>query len=260
MTADEVADALRARHPATRDGMAAAWTTVERFPCAGWGIGEIDFLAVSAWSSPYPWKPARVDGERITQPRMGYEIKVSRADLRTELLNPHKRAAAVAFCNRFYLAVPELMLTADEIMWDEPMWMHDRESWQRTPCRAGCYRSTRRGRWKGKSVVVEDGLSVVCPTCGGKGHEGLSRVELDAPKLWVPPDVGLVTISARGAHVAKEAPPRHVEPLTAKQLGSLLRWTSVRPDPRHAALAGQVSGFATEDEEVRPDAEVSSAA
>jgi hypothetical protein len=101
LTAEAVKDALRRRHPVYEPGYQGVgrWTCIEEW--AG-----IDLLALDAWRS------AAV---------VGYEVKVSRGDMRTELLRPHKRAAGVAMCTRFYFAVPKGLLTADELAFQEPL-------------------------------------------------------------------------------------------------------------------------------------------
>ena len=88
MTAAQIKDALRRRHPALSPGqtMVGEWTCLAEFH-------DIALLAFSAWSS----RQFR---------RVGYEVKISRRDYRRELLKPYKRVGAVAFCHEFYFAVP----------------------------------------------------------------------------------------------------------------------------------------------------------
>lgn len=231
MNAVEVKDALRRRHPA-RDGFAPGpWTVIEEW------MG-IDVLAISAWASVGRFS------------RVGYEVKVSRSDFRRELLRPHKRVQQVGWCNEFYLAAPSGLLKADELTYEEPEW--EPGDFERVPCPARLNRS-RDSCWRGKvqqpfigplgAWQRHDGRwvenyrgheDVPCQECGGKGYLELSRVEREAPMLWVPRDVGLVLVSGRGTTVVKPSPRRKtVEPLTASQLGKMLRWVSMRPDPRH---------------------------
>jgi hypothetical protein len=80
--------------------MAGQWVCIEEWR-------EVDLLALSAWSD------AAV---------IGYEVKVSRSDLRQELLRPRKRTEAVAMCTEFYFAVPKGLLKADELAYEEPEW------------------------------------------------------------------------------------------------------------------------------------------
>lgn len=104
-TAGEVKEKLRGRHPATQTmGVArvpGAWTCIEEW-CG------IDLLALCAHSN------GGVRGCRY--PRIGYEVKVSRADYRTELRKPHKRAAAVVMCHQFYFATPNGLLHSEELL------------------------------------------------------------------------------------------------------------------------------------------------
>lgn len=210
--------------------MVGPWTTLEEYR-------GIDLLAVAAWSS-------------LGFRRVGYEVKVSRSDLRRELLNPHKRQSAVAWCHEFYLAVPFGLLTTEEISWREPEWAP--EDFTRERCPGGCYRpSRRRGAKRGREVAIDipEGERdparpwqthryewVDCETCGGTGYIDRSRVEREAPTLWVPRDVGLVVVTGRNARVVKSAPRRRSTPEERRvdgQLADAIRWASVRPDPRH---------------------------
>lgn len=114
MTAAEVKAALYRRHPATQDmgfrQVPGQWTCIEEWR-------GIDLMAWRAWGGGY---------------RVGYEVKVSRGDFRTELLNPAKRKDAVSLCNRFYFAVPEGLLKPAEIAYVEPEWRP--EDFERVAC------------------------------------------------------------------------------------------------------------------------------
>jgi hypothetical protein len=174
--AAEVRDKLRKRHPATQKmgarDVPGPWTCIEEWR-------GVDLLALSATKG----------GGKAPYARVGYEVKVSRADYRSELKQPSKRADAVAFCHEFYFAVPADLLASDEIA----------------------------GLATGPSA------------------------------LYVPEDVGLVTISKKGCRVVKAAPVnREPAPLTKEQpdgnspfgasLNALVRWVSARPDPRHEGV------------------------
>lgn len=270
MTAADVKAALRRRHPGDDDGaMVGQWTCIEEWRA-------IDMLALNAWSK------ADV---------VGYEVKVSRSDMRGELLRPDKRSASVAMTTEFYFAVPAGLLTPAEIAWEEPEWRPG--DFRRKPCpgvpefgglpsaharhqRWGgyCAREPKRGRGLRRRFLVrvppppevtpvpkwvvaregEDEAARIeryahdhyrdhlawneapCWMCGGKGYLELSLVERTAPALWVPADVGLITVSARGCCVVKASPKRvRPEPIAAtrKHLNDLVRWVSHRPDPRH---------------------------
>lgn len=67
--------------------------------------------------------------------------------------------------------------------------------------------------------------------------EARDQPSLEAPELYVPDDVGLVTVDGRGTKVVKEAPRNHapepIEGLEMGGIGALARWISARPDPRH---------------------------
>jgi len=225
MDARAVKDALYARHHASGEQMPGAWTVLEEFR-------GIDLLAFSAW-----WSAGSCA-------RVGYEVKVSRSDMRSELLNPIKRSRNVEWCNEFYFAVPAGMMTDEELSWKEPTWTP--EDWTRKRCQGVGGRQCRPYRSGGKRhyVVVpvpavssyRDDLetSIVCPTCAGKGSVSRSRVEEESPTLWVPADVGLVVVDGRGTRVVRRSPRRQEVPvLGPHELGQLVRWVSMRPDPRH---------------------------
>lgn len=238
MTAAEVKAALYARHPGTAQyTLAGPWTCVEEWM-------QIDFLAFAAWTQP---KPARRQHARI-----GYEVKVSRGDMRAELLNPGKRARAVAICHEFYFAVPAGLLTPEEAAFEEPDWQL--EDFARRNCPNRWRR--RRGRCTEEvpvpAVVERDyelyrssggpaWTSIPCRACGGRGYFERSRVEREAPTLWIPRDVGLVEVKNGVARIVRKAPVRDPEPLSDGQLTDLVRWVSIRPDPRHVQARGAVA-------------------
>lgn len=267
MTASDVKDALRRRHPGDNNGvMVGQWTCIEEYR-------NVDLLALNAW------RQADV---------VGYEVKVSRGDMRGELLRPGKRAKGVAMTTEFYFAVPAGMLSAEEIAWEELEWKggdFDRATCEGVPEFGGwSHTRARHQRWGGQCrrehrkrglywVPVPGPPEVIpappdwfqrrdgeddgtfaerwvavhyrdegpwhrapCWACDGKGYLEKSRVERDAPYLWVPRDVGLITVNAGGCRVVKPGPKRKdPKPLasTRRQLNDLVRWISHRPDPRH---------------------------
>ena len=240
MTAAQVRDALRRRHPATaRMGsriIPGPWTTLTEW------MG-VDLLAICA--TGYPQSGA---SRSVRHPKIGYEVKVSRSDLRIELLHPGKRARAVAFCNEFYLAVPKGLLRPEEIAFEPPDWLDDPASFNRPPCPNGCqsfgYKRKTHRVW-----VPERHTFELCPVCKGKGSLERSRVEAEAPTLWVPRDIGLVEVDGRGARVRKPSPVRKEVGdlvMSAAELGALVRWVSARPDPRHAGVVEEARAHTRE--------------
>lgn len=233
VTAADVKDALRRRHPAIEtNGFVGAWTVLEEWE-------RIDLLAISAWAScrPYP---------RFA--RVGYEVKVSRADYRRELARPHKRAPAVAFCHEFYFAVPHGLLKPEEIAWVPPWGFGDETMpLERHRCEgthgASCFDGrVRFGHGRSfphlRNYDLARTYAGPCPTCRGAGWTAESPAKrAGAPSLWVPDDVGLVVVSPTGRNtIARKAPRRQpAGQLTDAQLANLVRWVSVRPDPRHAS-------------------------
>lgn len=298
LDATEIKDALRRRHPAESSGSyVGQWTCIEEF-------ANIDLLALDAWQS------ANV---------VGYEVKVSRSDLRAELLNPSKRWEAASRCTQFFIVVPHGLLMPDEIAFKEPDWSF--EDFDRIPCpgipvineffssgghetsggRCSNPRHGSRGRrraqrykatdpYNGKElpkgflarvpkptvVKPESGMWVdgelvsspweirrairlqgyeyiKCPACGGKGCSKLSRVEQEAPNLWIPKDVGLIEVYQSGVtSVVRNAPknkmPKSIIALDylesikdpevrnrkiRQAVADIVRWTSNRPDVRH---------------------------
>jgi len=241
MTAEEVKQALYGRHEARAYPMPGPWTCIEEYR-------SIDFLAFSAWSSKGGYR------------RIGYEVKVSRSDLRNELLNPSKRALNVAWCHEFYLAVPAGLLTKEELAYKEPEWeggdflpskrcpgllgVPCESPWSRkikthkvyVPVPVTRAMSPTHGRWGPGWTMIP------CPTCKGKGYVVASRVECEAPTCWVPRDLGLVVCGTFGTRMLKRSPLRREVPmLSDNELGGLIRWVSIRPDPRHSSRNGRVT-------------------
>lgn len=232
MTANELKELLRSRHPATqqlgRELIPGPWTVIEEWQ-------GIDLLAFSAHA-----RPASGGLPGVRYPRVGYEVKISRSDLRRELLDPSKRMRNVSWCNAFYLATPKGLLSKEELSFEEPDYFSDLRNFVRSLCPGHC----RRDNYKHSPLYGERvrysrsrNATIICGYCGGKGYSDLSRVEKEAPTLWVPADLGLVEVSASGSRVVKQAPLRkHVPSLNGQQLHDLLRWTSVRNDPRHRQM------------------------
>lgn len=269
-------EALRRRHPAREEGVAGPgrWVTLREW-------NSVDLLALDCWSQ----------GECV-----GFEVKVSRSDMRSELLNPSKRARAVAMTTRFYLAVPAGLLTPEERAYEEPDWVpadFERPWCTNLACSLGrrgrhpssrYSRKSRGARHRGtdrEGVTVDLGHGVergadvrhrsdgspylstwtrtyeveaCCVVCCGYGTTGRSRVEFEAPTLWVPRDCGLVAVGPTGdTAVLRESPRRKLtEPIIPwpyvdhrhdekggvgrvqrQAINQLVRWTSYRPDPRH---------------------------
>jgi hypothetical protein len=216
-------DALRRRYPAIGQGhMPGPWTVLEQFD-------DIDLVAFCAWRNAPQAQKAGVP------PIVGHELKVSRSDCRRELLNPGKRQRYVSRCTEFYLVTPQGLLTQEEKRFEEPDYFDD-SAFRRTRCPAGC-RALRYRRSHGFIVADDHGRQIweLCRTCGGSGYVGKSMVELEAPTLWVPRDIGLIEVNGRGCVVAKRAPVS--KPVEQWPLGRLVRWASVRSDPRHERAA-----------------------
>lgn len=242
-TAAEVKAALYARHPGSGGQMPGPWTCIEEWR-------GIDLLAFSAWSSASRYA------------RVGYEVKVSRSDLRRELLRPDKRTANVEWCDEFYFALPAMLLTEDELSFTQPAWTAD--DFKRTPCRYSyrgpecpehradpgpCARGKRSTLMIGPLREWERShrrhVDVTCENCGGRGYEEKSLVEREGPTCWVPPDVGLVVVDGRGTRLIKKSPRRQTVPqMNRSELGQFVRFVSMRPDPRHHARAMRHVGAA----------------
>jgi hypothetical protein len=224
MTAQEVKDRLRVHYPGgVFAGMPGPWTVIEEWR-------NIDFLAWSAWGSKGKFM------------RIGHEIKVSRADLRSELLDPGKRVLNVNWCHEFYFVVPSGLLTEEELDYQEPEWEGTDFLGERCPGLWGKQCQTW-GRRRTHYVYVPLPYVgswthawdyIVCPTCKGRGVVQISRVEREAPTCWVPRDVGLLQVSRRGVSIFKRSPRRTEVPhLSDREFGQLVRWISMRPDLRH---------------------------
>lgn len=219
MNAADVKAALRKRHPALWPGVhgqPGQWTCLEEFE-------HIDLLAIDAWSNAS---------------FIGYEVKVSRSDYRSELLRPGKRARGKLLCDEFYFAVPHDLLTPYELTWDEPEW--EPQDFERQRCDAGCYprrgyrRELPKTGWG--NTDPDDYLTwIECLACEGTGSVGPSRVEVEAPYLWVPKDVGLVIVRENGTTrcLRKSPVTKSRADITRRMVCQMVRHASARPDPRH---------------------------
>lgn len=259
MTAAEVKDVLRLRHPALDEfGGPGPWTCIEEWM-------NIDLLAVCAWAS---WRGVP------RHARIGYEVKVSRGDYKRELANPYKRAGAVAFCHEFYFATPDGLLKELEVSWEPPPGFDQSMPFDRLRCPGAfgehCYSGTihmgvvdrrtseqRRDLYRVRGFASVDrsrAYSAQCPTCRGEGWIAEApAVRAGAPKLWVPADVGLIVIAGEKSRVIKRAPRRSQKPGRAAEaalapvlgdarLADLIRWVSYRPDVRHRARHARQNG------------------
>jgi hypothetical protein len=183
--------------------------------------------------------------------------------MRSELLHPEKRRKAQRLCNQFFIATPKNMLTEAEKSYREPDW--EPEDFIRTPCPANCWqREIRSGRgrnrrkkkskfgnWvndpnlEGERDYTGKRVWQICPACSGCGYSKLSVVEREAPTLWIPKDVGLIEIDEIGAKVIRRSPTtennRAMSAMKARSINKLVRWTSLRPDPRHENLIKDLS-------------------
>jgi hypothetical protein len=230
---------LAKRHPATsksrrRDNQEelGPWTVLEEFEL-------IDFLAISANKHPEGYS------RRAAYPRVGYEIKVSRSDMRSELLKPSKRAYGRMFCHEFWFAVPQGLLKEAELAYVEPDWKAKdftkprcQKCWRLNELSTDLALGTRVTESDAKEAVsLESGKTVIiCPNCKGSGKLK-SHVEKEAPTLWVPKDCGLIEIDDDGhVEVIKKSPINKPRPLNDREIGQLVRWVSTRPDPRHLGL------------------------
>lgn len=229
-TAADVKDRLRRLYPATqRMGgtlFPGVWITVEEW-------NEIDLLAIGVThATKRAW--------------IAHEVKVSRSDLRTELLHPYKREAYKTFATQLYLAVPDGLLKPEELAYEEPEFTFGFD------CPASCaHRRSTKTKTKirvpapvvrgticdGRHASYDDDWEyVTCPTCKGSGSPAFTEFVANAPTLWVPRDVGLILVSGRKAWVEKEAPRIEPKALDRESVGYLARWISARPDPRHAGI------------------------
>lgn len=102
MTADEVAAALRRRHPDLR----GEWLVYRE-------CWRIDLFAMRCWESG------------IGHRRIAYEIKCSRSDFQAEMRRPQKRAEALAVSHQFYFACPAGLLRPSEMPPEAGLvWVH----------------------------------------------------------------------------------------------------------------------------------------
>ena len=153
-----ILDALRKRHDEQRNGLSRAWIYAEEVRVStGFthlasdgqieeairlgGEQSIDAFAFHTW----PSKKYR---------RVAYEVKASRSDLKRELDQPHKCAAALALSNEFYLVAPTDVLDGFTIPdeWGIIEWTTTAQQRLIAPDEyepiAGKLRSTRSAPWR----------------------------------------------------------------------------------------------------------------
>jgi hypothetical protein len=274
LTAEQAKQAIYRRHPAegqiNGDIVPGQWTVLKEYL-------DIDLLAISAYKTP---QANQVKG--INYPWIGYEIKVSRSDMRSELLKPNKRSKAVGLCNQFYFVVPKGMLNEEELIYQEPNWeakdfireqcpnmcskqklkiwsnKDQKYIWKRSKYSLAFYNQVpltiygeniysiidQRKISQGDYEYPRKSQSAICHLCKGKGYLQKSIVELQAPTLWIPEDVGLIEVTSKSSKIIKKAPissSNRLSRLTDQQLNNLIRWISVRPDPRHKDIVANLA-------------------
>jgi len=225
-TAEDVREKLRKKYPATQHMGGARipgpWVTVEEW-------NQIDLLAIGVTgATKREW--------------IAHEIKVSRGDLRIELLRPWKRDSYKTHVHRLYLAVPDGLLTPEELEFEEPEFEYKLNCPEGCSYHGGSTRTkirvpvpaVRESLHRGRAVShAKDWTRIRCPGCDGLGSAEFAAIVREAPTLWIPRDVGLILVDGRSAEVFREAPLLEPEELDRKTLGQLVRWVSARPDPRH---------------------------
>ncbi len=96
MTAADVVTAVRRRYGAETDSVAPEWAALDELTGTGWAMNRrADLFLVRAWS-----------GRPRAHERIVVEVKVTRADLRTELVDPTKLETFARFAHRTYFATP----------------------------------------------------------------------------------------------------------------------------------------------------------
>lgn len=169
-TAEMVKDKLRRRHAATQPmgvrSVPGPWTCIEEL------LG-CDLVAFSAVQRPH-----NGPGKGATYPRVGYEVKVSRADYRKELRQPWKREKAVGYCHAFYFAVPLGLLDPFEV-------------------------ELRVGDPEGTALWVPDDVGLVVV------HRGGCRIIHEAPVRREPEAVDGDLLGVCARHISSHPDPRH---------------------------------------------------
>lgn len=97
-TSSDICLALRERYPSGSHALFYEVSNDVGFRGSRW----IDAVGVGIWPST---------GQEVH----GIEIKVSRSDWKRELAEPAKAQELMRFCNRWFLACPEGVVTADEV-------------------------------------------------------------------------------------------------------------------------------------------------
>lgn len=104
---------------------------------------------------------------------LGFEIKVSRSDLKRELDNPNKAEEVAQYCNEWWLAVPKGLIKPDDNI---PI------PWGIIECDNGLLRVTKKAQPLEPKLVTKSFMAAVLRSAG-KVDEGTVRAARDAAYL-----------------------------------------------------------------------------
>lgn len=195
--AAEVKQAIRRRHGCF--GSSGEWVCIEE-AFSGWSSmgGGIDVFAIGVWRTAKASGLLKSGGAgHVRNPTVAYEVKVSRADFRREV-NGYKPGPTASWRTREVLPWP-----------NKAYWALERSNY--------FVFATPAGLLKPEEIARRER-----PVDGG---------------LWLPPEAGLIEVTANGCVVKAAAPLRECRALTIHETAELIRH-AVDPAKERAARIG----------------------
>lgn len=98
---------------------------------------------------------------------IGFEIKVSRGDLKRELINPDKAEEIAQFCDEWYLVVPKGLIKEEDLI---------PATWGVIECNDGTLRTSKKAERINAKIVTKEFMAAVL-RCAGRVDEATLQEE-----------------------------------------------------------------------------------